>query len=79
MRVRRFEPVETERVPVTANDDVQVVRERAAQVWSPEVVDDWLYGANSYLDGARPIDVLQVRGPGEVLKALDAAEAGAFG
>lgn len=62
-----------------ADRDLEVVLARAAQVWDRTVVNDWLWAANSYLDGARPIDVLHRRGPAGVLEALDAAEAGAFG
>ncbi|WP_446666618.1 hypothetical protein [Flexivirga sp. B27] len=60
------------------DDDLQIVVTRAAQVWDRAVVNDWLWGANSYLDGARPIDVLYLRGPAEVLEALDVAESGGF-
>lgn len=31
----------------------------------------WLYGSNSYLEGARPIDVLEDEGPEEVYEALE--------
>lgn len=43
------------------------------------VAIDWLYGSNSYLDGARPIDVLKIRGSADVIAALDAAAAFALG
>ncbi len=59
--------------------DLDHVLARAVLIWEPQVAIDWLVGANSYLDGARPIDVLRVRGSSEVLDALDAAAAGAFG
>lgn len=59
--------------------DLDAVITRANLIWEPEVANTWLISANSYLDGARPIDVLQTRGVSEVLEALDAAEAGAFG
>ncbi|MDQ2737669.1 MAG: DUF2384 domain-containing protein [Actinomycetota bacterium] len=36
----------------------------------------WMSSANAHLDGARPIDVLALRGPGPVLAALDS---GAWG
>ncbi|WP_306303795.1 antitoxin Xre/MbcA/ParS toxin-binding domain-containing protein [Rhodococcus wratislaviensis] len=32
----------------------------------------WLESTNAYLDGARPLDVLQRSGPAPVLEALDA-------
>ncbi|MDN5797837.1 MAG: helix-turn-helix domain-containing protein [Intrasporangium sp.] len=59
--------------------DLDHVLARATLIWESEVAIDWLFGSNSYLDGARPIDVLRVRGSSEVLDALDAAAAGAFG
>lgn len=40
---------------------------------------DWLIGNESYLDDARPIDVLRLDGPAEVLDALDAIEQGGLG
>ncbi|HEX8080577.1 MAG TPA: hypothetical protein VF557_10245 [Jatrophihabitans sp.] len=43
------------------------------------VAIDWLYSSNSYLDGARPIDVVKTRGSADVIASLDAASAGAFG
>ena len=59
--------------------DLDHIMARARMLWEPEVVQDWLQGPNAYLDGARPIDVLRVRGSAEVLQALDAAAAsGAF-
>jgi uncharacterized protein (DUF2384 family) len=58
--------------------DLDHITARARMLWEPEVVQDWLQGPNSYLDGARPIDVLRVRGSTEVLQALDAAASGAF-
>lgn len=50
------------------------VAERASRIWPLSVVPDWLVGSNDYLDGARPIDVIRLRGPAEVLAALDAEE-----
>jgi hypothetical protein len=38
----------------------------------------WLHSANAYLGGARPIDVAAIRGPQEVLDALDEAVSGGF-
>lgn len=38
----------------------------------------WLTGPNPHLGGARPIDALEVCGPGAVINALDALAAGAF-
>ncbi len=53
--------------------DLDYVLARATLLWKPDVAIDWVEGPNSYLEGARPIDVLNERGPDEVLRALDAA------
>ncbi|PKQ24902.1 MAG: hypothetical protein CVT65_00850 [Actinobacteria bacterium HGW-Actinobacteria-5] len=58
--------------------DLDHVLARALLLWTPAVAIDWLAGSNAYLDGARPIDVLRIRGAAEVLDALDAAAAGAY-
>ncbi len=58
--------------------DLDYVVARAEMVWPTDVALEWLEGANSYLDGARPIDVLKLRGPTEVIDALDAALSGSF-
>lgn len=50
----------------------------ALQVWEPVVAGDWMTTANAHLDGARPIDVVRVRGTGEVVDALRSEAAGAF-
>lgn len=50
----------------------------ALLVWEEPVALEWLESANSFLDGARPIDVLAERGPREVVEALDAAYNGAY-
>lgn len=43
--------------------DLATVVLRAAKVWSPAVIPDWLDGPNGYL-GARPIDLSVVRSEG---------------
>lgn len=58
--------------------DLDHVLARASMVFPQPVALDWLTSANSFLDGARPIDVLQTRGSTEVVQALDAVMAGAF-
>lgn len=52
--------------------DLEHVLARARLVWGETAATTWLESANSYLDGARPIDVLQISGPAPVLEALDA-------
>jgi len=58
--------------------DLDHVVARAQLVWEPEIALDWLHSPNSYLDGAVPLDVLELRGPAEVLDALDAVLSGAY-
>lgn len=71
----------------TAIDDIGLARSlggvlrlmnEAAKVWSGRAAVVWLRSKNSFLDGARPIDVTLARGPQEALDALAAAAAGAF-
>ncbi|WP_235215780.1 MULTISPECIES: antitoxin Xre/MbcA/ParS toxin-binding domain-containing protein [Mycobacterium] len=52
--------------------DLEHVIARARLVWGEVAATTWLSSANAYLDGARPIDVLQISGPAAVLEALDA-------
>jgi hypothetical protein len=58
--------------------DLDHVLARLLLVWSSDVALDWLSGPNPHLEGARPIDVLMIRGPTEVIAALDADNAGAY-
>lgn len=58
--------------------DVDHVVARASLIWPRDVALAWMEGTNSYLDGARPIDVLKTRGSSEVIAALDSAMAGNF-
>ncbi|MFC4224661.1 antitoxin Xre/MbcA/ParS toxin-binding domain-containing protein [Lysinibacter cavernae] len=58
--------------------DLDYVLARASQVWPPAVALQWLEGHNSFLGGARPIDVLRSSGAAEVIEALDGALAGAY-
>ncbi|MBZ4521877.1 DUF2384 domain-containing protein [Mycobacterium avium subsp. hominissuis] len=52
--------------------DLEHVIARARLVWGETAAVTWLVSANNYLDGARPLDVLQLSGPAPVLEALDA-------
>ncbi|NDV09191.1 DUF2384 domain-containing protein [Rhodococcus sp. IEGM 248] len=52
--------------------DLEHVLARARLVWGETAAHTWLESANAYLDGARPLDVLQLSGPAPVLEALDA-------
>ncbi|MGH7918513.1 MAG: antitoxin Xre/MbcA/ParS toxin-binding domain-containing protein, partial [Candidatus Dormibacteraceae bacterium] len=58
--------------------DLDHVMTRALMLWTPRVATDWFTSANAYLDGARPIDVLRIRGSAEVIDALDAVTSGAY-
>jgi uncharacterized protein (DUF2384 family) len=58
--------------------DLDLVVERACAVWDPAAAVVWLRSPNAHLDHARPLDVLALRGPDEVLAALDAEEAGSY-
>lgn len=51
---------------------------RALMVWSCDSAGVWLESANHFLGGARPIDVLDLRGAGPVIEALEAEASGAF-
>ena len=59
--------------------DLDHVMARASLIYAPEIARAWLSGHDSYLEGARPIDVLQLRGVQKVLDALDAGEQRAWG
>ena len=52
--------------------DLEHVLARVRLVWAEPAASTWLTSANTYLNGARPADVLVLRGPGPVLDALDA-------
>jgi uncharacterized protein (DUF2384 family) len=55
--------------------DLDYVVAKALLIWPPKAAIDWLEGTNSYLDGARPIDVLRLRGSADVVRALEVAMA----
>ncbi|MGY1686881.1 hypothetical protein ACI8AK_14950 [Geodermatophilus sp. SYSU D00867] len=48
------------------------------RVWAPGVAEDWLKSPNAYLSGARPMDALRDGDVQEVIRAIEASEAGAF-
>ncbi|WP_223695225.1 antitoxin Xre/MbcA/ParS toxin-binding domain-containing protein [Leifsonia poae] len=47
-------------------------------LWGSAGVLPWLTSANSFLDGATPMDVLRLRGSRDVVDALDAEQAGSY-
>ena len=55
--------------------DLDYVLAKALQIWPAKAALDWFEGSNDYLDGARPIDVLKLRGATEVVQALEVAMA----
>jgi hypothetical protein len=52
--------------------DLEHVLARARLVWGSDAAITWMSSPNTLLEGARPLDVLQSRGPSSVLDALDA-------
>jgi len=58
--------------------DLDHVVARAQTVWEPESALDRLGSTDNHLNGAVPLDVLELRGPAEVLDALDAVLSGAY-
>lgn len=58
--------------------DLDHVLDRLLLELHPEQAGPWLTGPNAHLGGARPIDVLQLRGAAGVLPAIDALCVGAF-
>lgn len=52
--------------------DLEHVLARVRLVFAEPSAGVWMTSANTYLSGARPIDVLALSGPGPVLEALDA-------
>ena len=58
--------------------DLAYVIDRALQLMAPEIVNDWLFGSEPLLGGARPIDALLLKGLAPLIRALDGIYAGAF-
>lgn len=57
--------------------DLDYVLARLSRLFPPEQAHIWLESQNAHL-GARPIDVLKLRGPEAVIAAIDAEEQGAY-
>lgn len=51
--------------------DLEHILAKARLVWGEHAAHTWLISANSYLNGARPLDALRMAGPAAVLDALD--------
>lgn len=58
--------------------DLDYVLDRLLLEIYPDQVPMWLTSPNAHLGGARPVDVLQLRGAASVLPAVDALAVGAF-
>ena len=58
--------------------DLDFILDRLLLELYPDQVGSWLLGSNAHLAGARPIDVLRLKGPAMVLPAIDALVTGAF-
>ena len=58
--------------------DLDHVLDRLLLELYPDQAGIWLTGPNPHLGGARPVDVLELRGAAAVLPAIDALAAGAF-
>jgi uncharacterized protein (DUF2384 family) len=69
----RISPVMSRRIV-----DLHAVLARALQIFAPEVAAQWLVGHEPFLNDARPIDVLALRGAGPLLEALDGIAAGGY-
>lgn len=51
---------------------------RALQIHKPRTAMDWLVGNDPFLNHARPIDVLLLRGSAPLIEALEAFDSGGF-
>lgn len=60
------------------NREVRVVTQALRRVWSGEAAVAWLRSPNTYLEGARPMDVFSLHGPDQVMDALNEASAGRY-
>lgn len=58
--------------------DLDYVLSRLEDLYEPVVAARWLDSPNSFLDGARPMDVLLDEGPAPVIEAVDATIAGSY-
>jgi len=76
-RWRRSEEVPSAKVAPLLVDLDHVVG-RLLLVWDKSVIGDWLLGRNAFLGGARPIDVLAMKGAAQVMEAIEAESAGAY-
>ena len=58
--------------------DLDYVVSRLLLLYPPREVEIWLTSSNAHLRGARPVDVLRLRGALAVVEAIDADAQGAY-
>lgn len=58
--------------------DLDYVVSRLEQLYEPATAQTWLTSPNSYLNGSRPLDVLETEGPASVIEAIDASMTGSY-
>ncbi len=58
--------------------DLHDVINRALQIFAPDTAMRWLVGREPFLDNARPIDVLALKGVAPLIEALDGIDSGAY-
>jgi len=58
--------------------DTDYVLTRLLQVFHPDDAAQWLVAPEPLLNGARAVDVLALRGPASVIRALDGIVQGVF-
>jgi hypothetical protein len=69
---------------VPNDEDTRVIKELTnvvdylSSVWAPSVMSAWLTSSNAFLEGARPIDYIRLKGFDQVLEAIDAEFSGVF-
>jgi len=57
--------------------DLEYIIARLLQLFPKDLAETWLTSQNAHL-GARPVDVLRLRGPAAVIQAVDAEAQGAY-
>lgn len=60
-------------------EGLEFILARLLDLYERETALKWLEGINSHLGDRRPVDLLAVGRVGDVLRALEAAETGAYG
>jgi uncharacterized protein (DUF2384 family) len=58
--------------------DLHDVLTRVFQVFRPRTAVMWLVGSEPFFNGARPLDVLVIRGAAPIIEALSGIEAGSY-